>query len=134
VRLVSSAFVLNLVAKLWYQTTREAETMFSRWTNSHHDQENDPHQAELKVNELKDAIGPQSGRSLQFCTNACFRRYLEARNWNVEKSKKCWKRHSNGDQPLNLRKFDGMKLQLKVRLEKYTEQIFMTEMGGVFLY
>lgn len=87
-RLVSSAFVLNLVAKLWYQTTREAETMFSRWTNSHHDQENDPHQAELKVNELKDAIGPQSGRSLQFCTNACFRRYLEARNWNVEKSKK----------------------------------------------
>jgi len=88
VRLVSSAFVLNLVAKLWYQTTREAETMFSRWTNSHHDQENDPHQAELKVNELKDAIGPQSGRSLQFCTNACFRRYLEARNWNVEKSKK----------------------------------------------
>ncbi|XP_050267438.1 uncharacterized protein LOC126712231 [Quercus robur] len=62
--------------------------MFSRWTNSHHDQENDPHQAELKVNELKDAIGPQSGRSLQFCTNACFRRYLEARNWNVEKSKK----------------------------------------------
>ena len=27
-----------------------------------------------------------------------------------------------------------MKLQLKVRLEKYTEQIFMTEMGGVFLY
>lgn len=87
-RLVSSAFVLNLVAKLWYQTTRESETMFSRWTNSHHDQENDPHQAELKVNELKDAIGPQSGRSLQFCTNACFRRYLEARNWNVEKSKK----------------------------------------------
>ncbi|XP_030950483.1 phosphatidylinositol transfer protein 3 [Quercus lobata] len=62
--------------------------MFSRWTNSHHDQENDPHEAELKVNELKDAIGPQSGRSLQFCTNACFRRYLEARNWNVEKSKK----------------------------------------------
>lgn len=62
--------------------------MFSRWTNSHHDQENDPHQAELKVNELKDAIGPQSGRNLQFCTNACFRRYLEARNWNVEKSKK----------------------------------------------
>ncbi|KAF3959395.1 hypothetical protein ACB098_01G045200 [Castanea mollissima] len=62
--------------------------MFSRWTNSHHDQENDPHQAELKVKELKDAIGPQSGRSLQFCTDACFRRYLEARNWNVEKSKK----------------------------------------------
>lgn len=77
-----------MVAKLWYQTTAEAVTMFSRWTNSHHDQENDPHQAELKVNELKDAIGPQSGRNLQFCTNACFRRYLEARNWNVEKSKK----------------------------------------------
>jgi hypothetical protein len=63
-------------------------TMFSRWTNSHHDQENDPQQAEVKVNELKAAIGPLSGRSLQFCTDACFRRYLEARNWNVDKSKK----------------------------------------------
>ncbi|GMY28434.1 phosphatidylinositol transfer protein 3 [Fagus crenata] len=62
--------------------------MFSRWTNSHHDQENDPQQAEVKVNELKAAIGPLSGRSLQFCTDACFRRYLEARNWNVDKSKK----------------------------------------------
>lgn len=41
-----------------------------------------------QVNELKDAIGPLSGRSLQFCDDACLRRYLEARNWNVDKSKK----------------------------------------------
>lgn len=27
-----------------------------------------------------------------------------------------------------------MKLQLKARLEKYTEQIFMTDMAGLYLY
>lgn len=43
---------------------------------------------EAKINELKVAIGPLSGRSLQYCTDACLRRYLEARNWNVDKSKK----------------------------------------------
>lgn len=29
-----------------------------------------------------------SGRSLQYCSDPCLRRYLEARNWNVDKSKK----------------------------------------------
>lgn len=62
--------------------------MFGRWKSSHHDQENDQLQPELKVNELKTAIGPLSGRSLQYCTVACYKRYLEARNWNVDKSKK----------------------------------------------
>ena len=86
------------------------------------------------------------------------------------RQRKCWKRHSNGDQPLNLRKFDGyvgfdihmfssahksqkliliivqlkitiyndfvarMKLQLKVRRGRCTEQIFMIVMEGLFLY
>ncbi|KAL5715249.1 hypothetical protein ACHQM5_017094 [Ranunculus cassubicifolius] len=52
---------------------------------------NDEHESAeraLKVNELKDAIGPLAGSNLQFCTDACLRRYLEARNWNVDKSKK----------------------------------------------
>jgi hypothetical protein len=42
----------------------------------------------IQINELKTAIGPQSGRSLQYCSDACLRRYLEARNWNLEKSEK----------------------------------------------
>lgn len=42
----------------------------------------------MQINELKAAIGPVTGRSLQYCSDACFRRYLEARNWNLEKSKK----------------------------------------------
>lgn len=42
----------------------------------------------VQVNELKTALGPLSGRSLQYCTDACLKRYLVARNWNVEKSKK----------------------------------------------
>ncbi|KAK1436540.1 hypothetical protein QVD17_02321 [Tagetes erecta] len=45
-------------------------------------------QSEAKVDELKAALGPLSGRSLLYCTDACLRRYLEARNWNVEKAKK----------------------------------------------
>ncbi|XP_071733915.1 uncharacterized protein [Rutidosis leptorrhynchoides] len=50
-----------------------------------HDHEQRP---ESKVNELRAALGPLSGRSLQYCTDACLKRYLEARNWNVEKAKK----------------------------------------------
>ena len=42
----------------------------------------------LQINELKAAIGPLTGRSLRYSSDACFRRYLEARNWNVDKSKK----------------------------------------------
>ncbi|GMI91252.1 hypothetical protein like AT1G75170 [Hibiscus trionum] len=61
--------------------------MFSRWSNSHH-KENDSLQHESKIKELRAALGPLSGRSLKYCTNACLRRYLEARNWNADKSKK----------------------------------------------
>lgn len=43
----------------------------------------------LQVKELRTSLGaPLSGRDLQYCSDACLRRYLEARNWNVEKSKK----------------------------------------------
>ncbi|XWS29297.1 hypothetical protein CRYUN_Cryun24cG0016700 [Craigia yunnanensis] len=42
----------------------------------------------MQVSELRIAIGPQSGRSSKYCTDACLRRYLEARNWNVDKAKK----------------------------------------------
>nr|KJB17783.1 hypothetical protein B456_003G015300 [Gossypium raimondii] len=41
-----------------------------------------------RVSELRTAIGPLSGRSAKYCTDACLRRYLEARNWNVDKAKK----------------------------------------------
>ncbi|KAF3446308.1 hypothetical protein FNV43_RR11487 [Rhamnella rubrinervis] len=63
--------------------------MFRVWRNSHNDPENGSmQQSETKINEFRAAIGPLSGRDLQFCTDACLRRYLEARNWNVDKSKK----------------------------------------------
>ncbi|KAJ6678616.1 DIVERGENT CRAL/TRIO DOMAIN PROTEIN [Salix viminalis] len=47
-------------------------------------QENGPSEREAKVCELRAALGPLSGRSLQFCTDSCLRRYLEARSWNHE--------------------------------------------------
>ncbi|KAH1212060.1 Phosphatidylinositol transfer protein 3 [Glycine max] len=82
--------------------------MFHRWSNSHQqDQGSSELYAESKasqvseqvsqleerlefgnIKELKGVIGPLSGRSLTYCTDACFKRYLEARNWNVDKSKK----------------------------------------------
>ncbi|KAJ6852252.1 random slug protein 5-like [Iris pallida] len=62
--------------------------MFRRKHHSKDVQENDVVHHDAKINELKTAIGPLSGRSLQFCDNACLRRYLEARNWNVDKAKK----------------------------------------------
>ncbi|XP_057722815.1 uncharacterized protein LOC130936699 [Arachis stenosperma] len=62
--------------------------MFHRRSNSNQDHENSEVYAESKVKELKGAMGPLSGRSLKYCTDACFKRYLEARNWNVDKSKK----------------------------------------------
>ncbi|KAL7223930.1 hypothetical protein ACSBR1_025402 [Camellia fascicularis] len=61
-------------------------SMFWR-KSSQKDEENDSSQ-DVKVSELRAAIGPLSGRSLQYCTDACLRRYLEARNWNVDKAKK----------------------------------------------
>ncbi|CAI0436225.1 unnamed protein product [Linum tenue] len=63
--------------------------MFRRKANNaNQDPENDPQQQEAKINELKAAIGPLSGPSLKYCSDACFRRYLVARNWSVEKAKK----------------------------------------------
>ncbi|VVB10022.1 unnamed protein product [Arabis nemorensis] len=49
--------------------------------------EDDDSQKDNKVSELKSAIGPLSGHSLVFCSDATLRRYLDARNWNVEKAK-----------------------------------------------
>lgn len=57
-----------------------------RHSTNHH--ETDASQKEAKVNELRTALGPLSGHSLKYCTDACLRRYLEARNWNVDKAKK----------------------------------------------
>uniref|UniRef100_A0A1J3K8H3 Random slug protein 5 n=1 Tax=Noccaea caerulescens TaxID=107243 RepID=A0A1J3K8H3_NOCCA len=59
--------------------------MFKR-RNAH--QLEDDSQQDHKISELKSAIGPLSGHSLVFCSDATLRRYLNARNWNVEKAKK----------------------------------------------
>ncbi|CAK9176358.1 unnamed protein product [Ilex paraguariensis] len=75
------------VALSW-QTVAMAIAMFRRRSNSHQGRESDEVQHESKVNEFKATIGPLSDRSLQYCTDACLKRYLEARNWNVDKSTK----------------------------------------------
>ncbi|KAK7321753.1 hypothetical protein VNO77_32662 [Canavalia gladiata] len=58
--------------------------MFHRWSSSPQQDQD----TESKIKELKGAIGPLSGRNLMYCTDDCLKRYLEARNWNVDKSKK----------------------------------------------
>lgn len=60
--------------------------MFRKRPSTHNDQEDDVAYQETKVNELRTAIGPLSGDSLKYCTDACLRRYLKARNWNVAKA------------------------------------------------
>jgi hypothetical protein len=40
------------------------------------------------MKELKTLIGQLSGRNSLYCSDACLKRYLEARNWNVGKAKK----------------------------------------------
>ncbi|KAK9129893.1 hypothetical protein Sjap_010380 [Stephania japonica] len=57
-----------------------------RKKHTHNCQDND--MRDEKIKELETAIGPLSGRSLQYCSHACLARYLEARNWNVDKAKK----------------------------------------------
>ncbi|OMO84418.1 hypothetical protein COLO4_22084 [Corchorus olitorius] len=51
-------------------------------------QVNSKHLVDKQISELRTAIGPLSGRSAKYCSDACLRRYLEARNWNVDKAKK----------------------------------------------
>jgi hypothetical protein len=41
-----------------------------------------------QIQELRAALGPLSSSGKKYCTEACLRRYLEARNWNVDKSRK----------------------------------------------
>ncbi|XP_024378311.1 phosphatidylinositol transfer protein PDR16 isoform X1 [Physcomitrium patens] len=43
---------------------------------------------EARVNDLRTALGPLTGRALQYATDDCLRRYLRARNWNVKKAEK----------------------------------------------
>jgi hypothetical protein len=61
--------------------------MFSRW-RAQNDPEKEALERKQKVRELTTAIGPLSGRSLKFCTDGCLKRYLVARNWNVDKANK----------------------------------------------
>lgn len=60
--------------------------MFRRKNHSNSEQEGEDQKH--KVKELRASLGQLSGRNAQYCTDACLKRYLEARNWNVDKSKK----------------------------------------------
>lgn len=44
-------------------------------------------QENAKVEELFFALGPLSGPAKLFCSDACLKRYLRARNWSVQKAK-----------------------------------------------
>ncbi|CAH9067369.1 unnamed protein product [Cuscuta europaea] len=55
---------------------------------SHTDPDTQSSEKESKIRELRAFLEPLTGRSLKYCTDACLRRCLEARNWNVEKAKK----------------------------------------------
>ncbi|KAK2660523.1 hypothetical protein Ddye_007056 [Dipteronia dyeriana] len=80
--------IFDVIGSLSFQIVGPV-TMFRLWGSSHHDQEEmDVLHQDSKVKELKVEIGPLSGRTVRYCTDACLKRYLEARNWNVDKAKK----------------------------------------------
>jgi len=64
--------------------------MFRKKQASHFDSD-DAEQRQAKIKELRAALGPLSGRGEKYCNEACLIRYLEARNWNVDKSGKMLK-------------------------------------------
>ncbi|KAJ3672834.1 hypothetical protein LUZ60_006208 [Juncus effusus] len=61
--------------------------MFRR-KNGSHTTESESDKQESKVKELRASLGEISDQNAIYVTESCLRRYLEARNWNVEKSKK----------------------------------------------
>uniref|UniRef100_A0ACD6A4G1 Uncharacterized protein n=1 Tax=Avena sativa TaxID=4498 RepID=A0ACD6A4G1_AVESA len=61
--------------------------MFRRKHTSHFNLD-DAEQREGKINELRAALGPLSADGEKYCNEACLERYLQARNWNVDKSRK----------------------------------------------
>ncbi|KAK7346435.1 hypothetical protein VNO80_20954 [Phaseolus coccineus] len=71
-----------------WKLVRLVDTMFLLRRQGQNQLEIDSSKQDTKVNELRAALGPLSGRRLLYCTEACLRRYLEARNWNVDKAKK----------------------------------------------
>jgi hypothetical protein len=60
----------------------------------------------VQINEMRAAIGLLSARGEKYCNESCLIKYLEARNWNVEKSSKMlveslkWR---EGTRPENIR-------------------------------
>ncbi|GJP73220.1 hypothetical protein CLOP_g3959 [Closterium sp. NIES-67] len=47
-----------------------------------------PGEQDAKVNELLASLCPLPKRAQIFCTDACLRRYLRARNWNVQRAER----------------------------------------------
>lgn len=45
----------------------------------------------LQINEVRQLIGPQSGKLALYCSDASISRYLRAQNWNVKKAAKMLK-------------------------------------------
>ncbi|KAJ0980393.1 hypothetical protein J5N97_008648 [Dioscorea zingiberensis] len=66
----------------------KAVVMFRRRSNTTENPELDSAFQQEKVSELRTALGTLSGHSSRFCTDACLRRYLRARSWNVDKAKR----------------------------------------------
>ncbi|XP_051178611.1 uncharacterized protein [Lolium perenne] len=56
--------------------------------NTPHFNLDDAEQRQAKINELRAALGPLSARGEKYCNESCLIRYLEARNWNVDRSRK----------------------------------------------
>ncbi|EFJ05991.1 hypothetical protein SELMODRAFT_111930 [Selaginella moellendorffii] len=64
----------------------------SIWRNrSKGDDPASPEEEQAKVDSLRSALGSLTDKSQRYCTDACLKRYLRARNWNLKKAEKMLK-------------------------------------------
>jgi len=52
------------------------------------DEPSTPEEEQVKIEQFRAALGPLTGKAEQYANDACLKRYLRARNWNLKKAEK----------------------------------------------
>jgi hypothetical protein len=72
----------------WSGTESASMTFRKVGNRGGHEEPTSLAEEDAKVQDLRAALGPLTGRSLEYATDACLKRYLRARSWNLKKAEK----------------------------------------------